>query len=155
VRKGDYGLVIRNRTGDSTAFFFGDTSGGEGGSAKLGESSGYVWLALGQREDEPYSFIVFPGSGSGAADGAALGRMDSVVTAQVSKIVNTGNALARRLAPSDPLLLNVRRALFDWGGPPPEYEKELSRHPREHGGPETRDEDFPKDDNYKPPDRPK
>jgi hypothetical protein len=143
VRLGDFGLVIRNKTGDSTPFFFADTSGGKGGSRKLGECSGFVYLALGESEDEPYSFIVFPRSGSGSADGDALGRMDTVVTAQLAKIVNTGNALAERLAPRDPQLLNVRRALFENGGPPPAYDKELSRYPREHGGPGTRDEDFP------------
>jgi len=144
VRKGDFGLVIRNKTGDATPFFFGDTSGA-GGSTKLGESSGFVYLTLGQSEDEAYSFIVFPGSGSGVADLAALGRMDSAVRSQMSKIANTGNALAQRLAPRDPQLLNVRRALFEFGGPAPEYDKELSRFPREHGGPETRDEDFPEE----------
>jgi hypothetical protein len=143
VRKGDFGLVIRNRTGDSTAFFFGDTSGGKDGSTQLGESSGFLYLTLGESEDEPYSFIVFPGSGSGSADGEALGRMEKIVTNLVTKTANTGNVLAQRLAPRDPELWNVRRALFEWGGPPPEYEKELSRFPREHGGPETRDEDFP------------
>ena len=153
VRKGDFGLVIRNKTGDSTPFFFGDTSGGTGGSTKLGESSGFVYLALGESEDEPYSFIVFPGSGSGAADGEALGRMDKTVRSHLSKIANTGNALAQRLSPRDPQLLNVRRALYESGSPPPEYDKELSRFPREHGGPETRDEDFPKDDIYQEPDR--
>jgi hypothetical protein len=102
-----------------------------------------LYLTLGESEDEPYSFIVFPGSGSGSADGEALGRMEKIVTNLVTKIANTGNVLAQRLAPRDPELWNVRRALFEWGGPPPEYEKELSRFPREHGGPETRDEDFP------------
>ena len=145
VRKGDFGLVIRNKTGDSTPFFFGDTAR-VGGSTNLGESSGFVYLALGESEDEAYSFIVFPGSGSGSADGSALGKMDTVVRSQLSKIAKTGNPLAQRLAaPRDPQLLNVRRALFEWGGPPPEYDKELSRFPREHGGPETRDEDFPEE----------
>ncbi len=142
VRKGDFGLVIRNKTGDYTPFFFGDT-GGAKGSLKLGESSGFVYLTLGESEDEPYSFIVFPGSGSGAADGAALGKMDSVVKSQLKKIAKTGNALAQRLAPREPQLVNVRRALSEMDGPPPEYDKELSRFPRGHGGPETRDEDFP------------
>jgi hypothetical protein len=140
VRKGDYGLVVRNKTGDSTAFFFGDT-GGKNGSTRLGESSGFIYLALGESEDEPYSFIVFPGSGSGTADGESLGKMDAVVRGQLTKIAKTGNALAERLAPREPQLLNVRRALFEWGGPPQAYDKELSRYPREHGGPETRDED--------------
>lgn len=142
VRKGDFGLVIRNKTGDHTPFLLGDTAG-VGGSTKLGESSGFVYLTLGESEDEAYSFIVFPGSGSGSADGAALGKMDSAVTGQLLKIANTGDALAQRLAPRDPQLLNVRRALFESGGPIPKYDKELSRFPREHGGPETRDEDFP------------
>jgi hypothetical protein len=142
VRVGDFGLAVRNSTGDSTAFFFGDT-GGSGGSSKLGECSGFLYMDLGEKEDEYYSFIVFPGSGSGTADGDALGRMDNVVTAQISKLVNTGNALAQYLAPRDPELLKTRMALFEWGGPRPDYEKELSRFPREHGGPETRAEDFP------------
>ena len=142
VRKGDFGLVIRNKTGDSTPFFFGDTAGADG-TTKLGESSGFVYVTLGESEDEAYSFIVFPGSGSGSADGEALGRMDLAVRGQLLKNAKTGNALAQRLSPRDPHLLNVRRALFEWGGPPPEYDKELSRFPREHGGPETRGEDFP------------
>jgi hypothetical protein len=36
-------------------------------------------------------------------------------------------------------------ALHEWGGPRPEYDKELSRFPREHGEPETRAEDFAED----------
>ena len=115
VRKGDFGLGYPEQNRDSTPFFFGDTSG-TGGSTKLGESSGFVYLTLGEKEDEAYSFIVFPGSGSGSADLAALGRMDSAVRSQLSKIANTGNALAQRLAPRDPELLNVRRALFESGG---------------------------------------
>jgi hypothetical protein len=79
--------------------------------------------------------------------------MDKVVRGQLSKIANTGKALAQRLAPREPQLVNVRRALYESGGPAPEYDKELSRFPREHGGPETRDEDFPRDDIYQEPDR--
>jgi hypothetical protein len=144
VRKGDFGLVIRNSTGDSTEFFYGDTSG-PNGTTQLGECSGFLWQTLGEKESEDYSFIVFPGSGSGTADGDALGRMDKVVKAQISKIANTGNVLAQRLAPRDPQLLHCRMALHEWGGPRPEYDKELSRFPREHGGPETRAEDFAED----------
>jgi hypothetical protein len=140
VRKGDFALVIRNSTGDSTALMFGDT-GGKGGSTKLGECSGFLWQTLGQREDEDYSFIVFPGSGSGDADGDAPGRMDSMVRAQMVKIAKTGRALAEYLARRDPQLLHCRMALSEWGGPGPDYDKELSRFPREHGGPETRQED--------------
>ena len=50
--------MIRNDTGGSTPFFFGDTGGGN----KLGESSGYVYVTFGEKEDKLYSFIVFPGS---------------------------------------------------------------------------------------------
>jgi hypothetical protein len=80
VRKGDFGLVIRNSTGDSTEFFYGDTSG-PNGTTQLGECSGFLWQTLGEKESEDYSFIVFSGSGSGTADGDALGRMDKVVKA--------------------------------------------------------------------------
>lgn len=139
VRLGDFGLVIRNRTGESTPFMFGDTAG-TGGSTKLGECSAQIYLTLGQGKynDEAYSFIVFPGSGSGSADQAAVGRMDRVVRSQLQKIANADDALAKRLAPRDPEYDNVNKAIWEHGGP----DFNVAHH-RAHGGPETRDEDFP------------
>jgi hypothetical protein len=63
VELGDYGLAIRNDTGASEAFFYGDS----GAQEKVGEMSRHLFLKLVPGNDEehhPITFIVFPGSGS-------------------------------------------------------------------------------------------
>jgi hypothetical protein len=47
VSKGDYGLVIRNKTGRALTFIFGDSANKEG-SIKLGKCSGYIFKVLGE-----------------------------------------------------------------------------------------------------------
>src|SRR5262249_45364995 len=89
ARKGDFGLVIRNRTGEHTSFLLGD-SANKLGSTQLGECSAFIYMTLGEGKynDENYRFILFPGSGSGAADKDAVDRMDKVVTNQLAKLTD-------------------------------------------------------------------
>lgn len=63
VKLGDFGLAIRNDTGVSESFFYGDA----GGQEKVGEMSTHLYLTLFPASDEenhPVTFIVFPGSGA-------------------------------------------------------------------------------------------
>jgi hypothetical protein len=134
---GDFGLIIRNSTGANTAFLYGDT-GTKGGSTRLGESSGYVYeeIADGKYNDETFTFIAFPNSGSGAADKAAVNRMETVVRAQLTKLNDADDTLGATLGKGEMEYRNINLALRSWGGP------QFSG-ARAHGGPETRDEDFP------------
>lgn len=115
VHLGDFGLIIRHTTGGSAGFFFGDTGAGN----HLGECSGAVKLDIASEpnaEDEPFSFIVFPGSGGGDRNMSGL-RMVPAVWSQIIKLKNTSNALAAYLAPTNLLRYQmVMGALFDWGG---------------------------------------
>jgi len=63
VKLGDFGVAIRNDTGTSEAFFYGDS----GAQEKVGEVSTQVFQRLfpgNNQEGHPVTFIVFPGSGS-------------------------------------------------------------------------------------------
>jgi hypothetical protein len=63
VKLGDFGLAIRNDTGTTEAFFYGDA----GGQEKVGEMSTHLFRSLfpqNNQEDHPVTFIVFPGSGA-------------------------------------------------------------------------------------------
>jgi len=140
ARLGDFGIAIRNRTGQSTAFLFGDT-GADGGSTRLGECSANVYFTIANGQisavSETYSFIVFPGSGSGSADAKAVENMVSRVRNEMGKTALTGDKLARKFAPAGPEFETIGRAIWEWGGP------EIGKmHPRSHGGPETAHEDF-------------
>lgn len=117
ARKGDFGLVIRNRTGDHCAFLLGD-SANKHGSTRLGECSAYIYMTLGEGKynDENYSFILFPGSGNGAADNDAVGRMDGVVKNQLAKLTGGDDVLARRLAPKSPQYDRLKYAIWEAGG---------------------------------------
>jgi hypothetical protein len=62
VKLGDFGLAIRNDTGTSEPFFFGDS----GAQQKVGEVSTQVFQRLfpdNRQEGHPVTFIVFPESG--------------------------------------------------------------------------------------------
>jgi hypothetical protein len=99
VSKGDYGLVIRNKTGRTTAFIFGD-SANKDGSTKLGECSGHIftYLAEGSFNEEAYTFIVFPKTGNGEADNAAVANTDDVVWARMQLLATPRHQPARELA---------------------------------------------------------
>jgi hypothetical protein len=58
---GDFGLAINSLTGQNSGFFFGDA----GTPDKVGEVSGGLYDRLGKTDNQPITFIVFPGSGSG------------------------------------------------------------------------------------------
>ncbi len=127
----DFALIIRNKTGESMGFFFGDRAGT--GSDKVGECSGCVKTTLAPEkggEDDVFSFIVFPHSARGTVQDNSV--ITSVVNAKISGLAfATADALARRLAPRDPELFNVRRALFEWGAPSEATPREFF--PRDHG----------------------
>jgi hypothetical protein len=137
VNAGDFGLIIRNATGASTAFLYGDT-GAKGGSSKLGECSGYVYqkLTWSTSNDETFSFIIFPGSGNGVADPAAVKKMEGVVRAQMGKLFDADDSLGRKLAEDDDEYRPINMALRDWGGP------QFSG-AADHGGSEGRGQDLP------------
>jgi hypothetical protein len=137
VSVGDFGLIIRNSTGENTPFLFGDT-GMKGGSTRVGECSGYVYetIAGGKFNDETFTFIVFPNSGSGRADPPAVKRMESVVNANIAKLNGADDTLAATFGSGETEYRNINVALRSRGGP------EFSG-ARAHGGPETRAEDFP------------
>jgi hypothetical protein len=64
---GDFGLAIRNDTGTSEPFFYGDA----GAQEKVGEMSTQLFVRLfpgNNQEDHPVTFIVFPDSGPSLAD---------------------------------------------------------------------------------------
>ena len=116
VSMGDYGLIIRNKTGASTPYVCGDSSGAKHGSHKLGECSGAVFLAMGKENEGDFSFIVFPQSGTGkmtetsAAETAARTRL-SMLSA------DEADDLAKHLASGAVDRFNVRSAMSQWGAP--------------------------------------
>lgn len=99
VRKGDFGLIIRNSTGRTMSFIFGD-SANAAGSLKLGECSGciFTYLADGYFNEEAYSFIVFPRTGTGEADNAAVGNTDKIVWGRMQLLGKPHHQPARELA---------------------------------------------------------
>jgi hypothetical protein len=116
VAMGDYGLVIRNKTGDCTPYVCADSSGAKHGSHKLGECSGAVYLAVGEENEGDFSFIVFPQSGSGVMNDTAAA--ERVVRARFSKLSSgDANNLASQLATHAPDWGNVRTALTQKGAP--------------------------------------
>jgi hypothetical protein len=101
VGLGDYGLIIRNDTGDSLGFFFGDRAGS--GSDKVGECSGFVKTTLAPNsddEDNTFTFLVFPGTGKGTPTFQAPKFVDMVVRFRVQALANSPNSreLAVRMA---------------------------------------------------------
>jgi hypothetical protein len=113
VGSGDYGLVIRNKTGASTPFYFGDSSGSTSGSTHLGECSEAVYQVMGDNEGV-FSFIVFPGSGG---TGGGAGMVSGVRSQLGMYSTDDADALAKRLAPDMPELNRVRFALTRAGAP--------------------------------------
>ena len=137
VRLGDFGLVICNSTGQATPFLYGDASGSTAGSLALGECSGYIFETIGNgNNDQTFSFIAFPGTGSGVADQNAVAKLKSTVRALMGKISDDDDSISARLANDEWQYRDLSLAVYNWGGP---Y---FMGH-RAHGGPETRAEDFP------------
>ena len=91
----DFGLIIRNSTGKSIGFFFGDRSGS--GSDKVGECSGLVKTTIApdaNGEDKTFSFFVFPGSGKGVPPNQAPDLIDMNVTYKMRSMFMASNAHA-------------------------------------------------------------
>jgi hypothetical protein len=112
VSKGDYGLVIRNKTGLGLSFIFGDSASKEG-STKLGECSGYIFKVLGESyyNEEAYTFIVFPKTGNGEADTAAIANRDNVVWARLQLLTQPRHQPAKELAVKLALGANYAKAV--------------------------------------------
>jgi hypothetical protein len=117
VSMGDYGLVIRNKTGASTPYVCGDSSGAKHGSHKLGECSGAVYLAMGKENEGDFSFVLFPQSGTGKVGDTVAA--ESAVRARLGKLPsNDADDLAKHLASASVDRFHVRSALTKRGAPP-------------------------------------
>jgi hypothetical protein len=116
VGMGDYGLIIRNKTGASTPYVCADSSGAKHGSHKLGECSGAIYLAMGKENEGDFSFIVFPQSGTGkTTDTVAAER---AIRTQLGKLSDAdADDLASHLASGATDRFHVRSALTQWGAP--------------------------------------
>jgi hypothetical protein len=116
VSMGDYGLIIRNKTGASTPYVCGDSSGAKHGSHKLGECSGAVYLALGKESEGNFSFIVFPQSGTGKITDTVAA--ESAVRTQLSKLSgDDADDLAEHLTSDAMERFYVRAAMTQRGAP--------------------------------------
>jgi hypothetical protein len=117
VNMGDYGLVIRNKTGARTPYVCGDSSGSKTGkSRKLGECSGAVYLAMGKENEGDFSFIVFPGSGSSTLNDP--GAAERTVRTKLGLLsANDADDLANHLAPDPNDQFRVRTAMAQAGAP--------------------------------------
>jgi len=117
VSMGDYGLVIRNKTGASTPYVCGDSTGTKSGrSRKLGECSGAVYLAMGKENEGDFSFIVFPQSGTAILNDTAAA--ETAVRTQLGNLsADDADDLANHLASGANERFNVRTALNKRGAP--------------------------------------
>jgi hypothetical protein len=119
VLLGDFGVAIRNNTGVSCGFFFGDT----GTNDHVGESSQKLFRTLspsGYNEDL-VSFIVFPGSGAGFSTAAQrMARLDWRVSIELERLnlVPNSQELIKRLAHGGQEQ-NIKRGLQAAGFQPP------------------------------------
>jgi hypothetical protein len=87
VKPGDFGLAIRNDTGTSEGFFYGDS----GSQDKVGEMSTQLFLRLfpgNDQEGHPVTFIVFPGSGTNPPKPADQGKEIKTRLWQLSQASN-------------------------------------------------------------------
>lgn len=117
VNMGDYGLVIRNATGARTPYVCGDSNGSTSGKSRvLGECSGAVFLAMGKENEGDFSFIVFPGSGSGKLNDKAAA--EGVVRTKLG-LLSAGDAddLANHMVPNVNDVWRVRIAMAHAGAP--------------------------------------
>jgi hypothetical protein len=117
VSMGDYGLVVRNKTGARTPYVCGDSSGSRTGkSRKLGECSGAVYLAMGKENEGDFSFIVFPRSGTSTLNDPSAA--ERTVRTQF-KLLSADDAddLANHLGADPNDRFRVRTALAQAGAP--------------------------------------
>jgi len=118
VGLGDYGLIIRNKTGASTPYVCADISADSAGSHTLGECSGAVYLALGEVKTGDFSFIVFPHSRNGS-DITDTNAAESAVRFCLRKLSeDDADDLARHLSSHMMERFPIRTALAQWGAPP-------------------------------------
>jgi hypothetical protein len=117
VSMGDYGLVIRNKTGARTPYVCGDSSGSKTGkSRKLGECSGAVYLAMGKENEGDFSFIVFPRSGAGTLNDT--GAAERTVRTQFGLLsADDADDLANHLGADPNDRFRVRTAMAQAGAP--------------------------------------
>ena len=117
VSMGDYGLVIRNKTGARIPYVCGDSSGSKTGrSRKLGECSGAVYLAMGKENEGDFSFIVFPRSGTSTLNDT--GAAERVVRTQLGLLSSDeADDLANHLASDPNEQFRVRTAMAQAGAP--------------------------------------
>ncbi|MBZ5687460.1 MAG: hypothetical protein LAP86_20775 [Acidobacteriia bacterium] len=117
VSMGDYGLVVRNKTGARTPYVCGDSSGSKTGkSRKLGECSGAVYLAMGKENEGDFSFIVFPRSGSSTLNDP--GAAERTVRTQLGLLsADDADDLANHLASDANDRFRVRTAMAQAGAP--------------------------------------
>jgi hypothetical protein len=129
---GDYGVVIRNKTGNSSGYFYGDT----GSWDKLGESSGCLVETVSgsaKNNNDLVTFLAFPVSGPGHATTASEGQTDGVGEQRIAALSGVDNAedlITFIAGGADPdqwqkgykssqinstVYENVRSALGEWG----------------------------------------
>ena len=119
VALGDYGLIIRNINGYATPYVCGDSSGSKGGSRKLGECSGAIYLAMGRENEGEFSFIVFPGSRNGSRLNDPTAAVSPVRRQLIKLSAEDANDLAGHLTSNTHFWWCIRWALTRWGAPPP------------------------------------
>lgn len=102
VEMGDFGLVIRKKTGASAGFFFADSGSSRTDVFKVGECSRFLFRTVSRRDNsDDVCFILFPGSRvEEHPTMATVGRIDAVVKAQMMELAKVKNpeALPRFLA---------------------------------------------------------
>jgi hypothetical protein len=98
VGLGDFGLVIRKKTGVSAGFVFADTGSG----SKVGECSRFLFQTVSGRDNsDDVCFLLFPESGQGRSPTlATVGLIEQTVKAQMAELAKVSNpeALPRFLA---------------------------------------------------------
>jgi hypothetical protein len=117
VSMGDYGLVIRNKTGAWTPYVCGDSNGSRSGRSRvLGECSGAVYLAMGKENEGDFSFIVFPGSGSAKMNDKSAAK--GVVQTKLGLLsASDANDLANHMASNFDDQIRIRMAMAKAGAP--------------------------------------
>ncbi len=82
----------------------------------LGECSGAVYIAMGRENEGDFSFILFPGSGTGTL--TATTAAANAVRAQLGKLsAQDADTLSNHLASDAMARYYVRSAMTKWGAP--------------------------------------
>jgi hypothetical protein len=92
VSMGDFGLVIRKKTGASAGFFFADSGGGKD-VFKVGECSRFLLRTVSHRDNgDDVCFILFPGSRIQEHPTiATVGMIDQTVRALMTELAKVDN----------------------------------------------------------------